>query len=237
MSINSISIVIPCFNEAATIEHTVARVLSADSAGLKKQIFLINDGSSDGSSEIVDRLAQQEADVTVVTHSKNLGKGAAIRSGFKAATGDIVLIQDADLEYSPSDYPCLLAPILDGRADVVYGSRFRSGEEACVLYFWHSVGNSVLTLFSNMMTNLALSDMETGYKVFRREIVKSLTLRENRFGIEPEITAKIAKLKVRPRVYEVGISYSGRTYAEGKKVNWKDGMWAIYCILRYNLLP
>jgi glycosyltransferase involved in cell wall biosynthesis len=235
LSLETISIVIPCYNEEATIEHTVGRVLAADSAGLTKQIILVNDGSQDGSAGIIEKIAQRESAVTVINHEKNQGKGAAIRNGFGAATGDVILIQDADLEYSPGDYPNLLAPILDGRADVVYGSRFRSGEEACVLYFWHSVGNKLLTLFSNMMTNLALSDMETGYKVFRRDVVKPLTLCEDRFGFEPEITAKISKLKKRPRVYEVGISYSGRTYAEGKKVNWKDGVRAIYCIIRYNL--
>lgn len=233
----SISIIIPCYNEVATIGKSLARVLSADTSGLKKQIILVDDGSNDGSSELLSKFANPVESVLVVTHTTNQGKGAAIRSGFNAATGDIILLQDADLEYNPADYPTLLAPILDGRADVVYGSRFRSGEEACVLYFWHSVGNNMLTLLSNMFTNLALSDMETGYKVFRREVVKSLELRENRFGIEPEMTAKIARLKNRPRVYEVGISYSGRTYAEGKKVNWKDGFRAIYCILRYNLFP
>ena len=237
MKATSISIIIPCYNEAATIEQSVARVLSADTSGLTKQILLIDDGSNDGSPKLLAKIADREENVRVVTHASNQGKGAAIRNGLEAATGDIILLQDADLEYNPVDYPALLAPILDGRADVVYGSRFRTGEEACVLYFWHSVGNNMLTFLSNMFTNLALSDMETGYKEFRREVAQSLKLRENRFGIEPEMTAKIAKLQVRPRVYEVGISYSGRTYAEGKKVNWKDGVRAIYCILRYNLFP
>jgi len=237
VSLTSISIIIPCFNEANTIEHAIARVLAADSADLTKQIIVVDDGSTDKSAELVEEIELRNPDVKLVKHSLNRGKGAAIRSGFDAATGDLVLIQDADLEYNPSDYPKLLAPIMDGRADVVYGSRFRGGAEGSVLYFWHAVGNSFLTLLSNMFTNLTLSDMETGYKVFRKEIIKSISLRENRFGIEPEITAKIAKLSARQRFYEVGISYSGRTYAEGKKVNWKDGFRAIYCIIRYNLFP
>jgi glycosyltransferase involved in cell wall biosynthesis len=237
VSCTSISIIIPCFNEAQTIEHAIKRVLSAESAKLTKQIIVVDDGSTDRSAELVEEILLKYPAVKLVRHPVNLGKGAAIRSGFNAATGDIVLIQDADLEYSPSDYPKLLAPILDGRADVVYGSRFRGGAEGSVLYFWHAIGNSFLTLLSNMFTNLTLSDMETGYKVFRKEVIEGISLQENRFGIEPEITAKISKLAARQRFYEVGISYSGRTYADGKKVNWKDGFRAIYCIFRYNLFP
>lgn len=235
MSIKSITIVIPCFNEAATLEQTARRVLAADSMGLTKEVILVDDGSSDGSDVIARALAAKEPAIKAIVHETNRGKGAALRTGFAAATGDVILIQDADLEYNPSDYPKLLSPILDGRADVVYGSRFRGGEEGRVLYFWHSVGNNFLTLLSNILTNLNLSDMETGYKVFRREVIQPITIREDRFGFEPEITAKIARLPEQPRIYEVGISYSGRTYAEGKKINWQDGVRAIYCILRYNL--
>jgi glycosyltransferase involved in cell wall biosynthesis len=180
-------------------------------------------------------LAAENDSIKALFHEHNQGKGAAVRTGFAAATGGIVLIQDADLEYNPADYPKLLGPILDGRADVVYGSRFRGGEEGRVFFFWHSVANRGLTLLSNMFTNLTLSDMETGYKVMSKEVLDQLSLRQNRFGIEPEMTAKIARLKPTPAIYEVGISYSGRTYAEGKKVGWKDGVQAVYCILRYNL--
>lgn len=225
----------PCYNEAATLEIAIQRVLKADSLGLDKEIVVVDDGSADGSAELATEIANKESAVRAVAHPSNRGKGAAIKTGFKEARGDIVLIQDADTEYNPADYPKLLQPIIDGRADVVFGSRFRGGEEGRVLYYWHSVGNRFLTLLSNMFTNLNLTDMETGYKVMRREVAKSLTLQENRFGIEPEMTAKIAKLKGEARIYEVGISYSGRTYAEGKKVNWKDGVRAIYCIVRYNL--
>lgn len=235
MSISRISIVIPCFNEISTLERSVERVLAADSAGLEKEILIVDDGSSDGSRALIERLVDRHDAVRSLLHDRNRGKGAAIRTGFGAASGDIVLIQDADLEYSPADYPKLLTPILDGRADVVYGSRFRGGEEGRVFFFWHSVANRGLTLLSNMFTNLTLSDMETGYKVMRKDVLDRLTLRENRFGIEPEITAKIARLDPAPAIYEVGISYSGRTYAEGKKINWKDGVKAVYCILRYNL--
>lgn len=230
-----LTIIVPCFNEAATLEATIERVLSAESAGLAKEVIIVDDGSADGSAAIAAGIVEREAKVHLVSHELNQGKGAAIRSGFSEARGDIVLIQDADLEYNPADYLKLLQPILDGRADVVYGSRFRGGEEGRVLYYWHSVGNRFLTLLSNMFTNLNLTDMETGYKAFRREVAQSLVLREARFGIEPEITAKVSALKPPPRIYEVGISYSGRTYAEGKKINWKDGLRAIYCIVRYNL--
>ena len=225
----------PCYNEEATLAAAVERVLAADSLSLQKEIIVVDDGSRDLSAEVAAELATREPAVRVISHLENRGKGAALRTGFKEAQGDIILIQDADVEYSPSDYPKLLQPILDDRADVVYGSRFRGGAEGRILYFWHSVGNRFLTLLSNMFTNLTLSDMETGYKVFRREVIESISLQENRFGIEPEITAKIAKQKHWARIYEVGISYSGRTYAEGKKINWKDGVRAIYCIIRYNL--
>lgn len=235
MTALSLTIIVPCFNEAATLESAIERVLSADTAGLSKEIIIVDDGSADRSGEIAAAIAGREENVHLVSHPDNRGKGAAIRSGFSEAHGDIVLIQDADMEYNPADYLKLLRPILDGRADVVYGSRFRGGDEGRVLYFWHSVGNRFLTLLSNVFTNLNLTDMETGYKAFRREVAQSLVLKENRFGIEPEITAKISSLKPRPRIYEVGISYSGRTYLEGKKIDWKDGLRAIYCIFRYNL--
>lgn len=233
----TISIIMPCYNEANTLEAAVSRVLSANTLGLDKEIIIIDDGSVDGSADLAVEIASKESTVHALKQFPNRGKGAALRTGFEKASGDIVLIQDADFEYNPADYPKLLRPIMDGRADVVFGSRFRGGEEGRVLYFWHSIGNHLLTLLSNMLTNLNLTDMETGYKVMRRDIVKSISLREDRFGVEPELTAKIARLMSGPRIYEVGISYSGRTYGEGKKVNWKDGFRAIYCILRYNILP
>ncbi|MBT5048663.1 MAG: glycosyltransferase family 2 protein [Rhodospirillaceae bacterium] len=227
----------PCYNEVHTLADAVERVLAADSLGLEKEVIIVDDGSRDGSADLASQIAGRESAVRTITHGSNSGKGAAIRTGFKEASGDIVLIQDADFEYNPKDYPKLLKPIVDGRADVVFGSRFRGGEEGRVLYYWHSVGNRALTLLSNMFTNLNLTDMETGYKAMRLDVARAITLNENRFGIEPELTAKIAKLDTGPRIYEVGISYSGRTYAEGKKVNWKDGFRAVYCIVRYNLFP
>lgn len=230
-----LSVIIPCYNEEKTLASVVGRVLDADRCGLELEIIIVDDGSKDGSAEVMRALAEQYPQVQAVFHGINQGKGAALRTGFKNATGDIQLIQDADLEYNPREYPRLLNPILDGRADVVYGSRFRGGDEVRVLYFWHSLGNKVLTLASNMMTDLNLTDMETCYKVFRREIISQVTIEENRFGFEPEITAKVGRLQPRPRIYEVGISYSGRTYQEGKKIGWKDGVRALYCILRYNL--
>jgi glycosyltransferase involved in cell wall biosynthesis len=235
MNSRLISIVVPCYNESKTLETIIARVLAADVCGLEREVIIIDDGSRDDSVNIAKALAERYPNIRVLEHTVNQGKGAALRTGFKAATGEIILVQDADLEYSPADYPRLLAPILDDRADVVYGSRFRSGSEMRVLFFWHNVGNSVLTLFSNMMTNLNFTDMETCYKVFRREVIQAVTIQENRFGFEVEITAKIARLPVRPRIYEVGISYSGRTYSEGKKITWKDGIRALWCILRYNI--
>ncbi len=230
-----ISIVIPCYNEAEFLEVLVGRVLEASLSGCGREIVVVDDCSSDGSADILRVLAERHKEIRPLFHKVNQGKGAALRTGFAAATGDVVLIQDADLEYSPDEYPRLLAPILAGQADVVYGSRFKGGDATRVLYFWHSLGNRFLTLLSNMFTDMNLTDMETCYKVFRREILERFTIRENRFGFEPEITAKIAGMKPRPRVYEVGISYSGRTYEEGKKITWRDGVRALYCILRYNL--
>jgi len=230
-----LSIVIPCYNESKTLETIIGKVFSADVSGLELEVIIVDDGSRDDSMSVAKALSERYLNLRILEHGVNQGKGAALRTGFQAATGDIVLVQDADLEYSPSDYPRLLAPILDNRADVVYGSRFRSGSEMRVLYFWHNVTNNLLTLLSNMMTNLNLTDMETCYKVFRREVIQAITIQEDRFGFEPEITAKIARLPVQPRIYEVGISYSGRTYSEGKKITWKDGIRAVWCIFRYNL--
>jgi Glycosyltransferases involved in cell wall biogenesis len=235
MDIKKLSIVIPCYNEEKTLEAIVGRVLAADRCGLDVEIVIVDDGSRDRSVEVMKKLAAQHPAISCQFHGVNQGKGAALRTGFKSATGDIVLVQDADLEYSPNDYPKLLKPVLEGRADVVFGSRFKGGDETRVLYFWHSVGNKVLTLASNMFTDLNLTDMETCYKVFRRELIQGVTIEENRFGFEPEITAKIARLRPRPRIFEVGISYAGRTYEEGKKIGWRDGMRALYCIVRYNL--
>ena len=224
-----VSIVIPCFNEANTIEYLVQAVLSAPLTN--REIIIVDDYSTDSTREILRTKIDGLVD-KIIYHESNQGKGAALRTGFSNVTGDVVIIQDADLEYNPQEYPELLKPILDGKADVVYGSRFRGGKEHRVIYFWHYKGNQFLTLLSNMFTNLNLTDMETCYKVFRIDILKKIKIQENRFGFEPEITAKIAQLGC--RIYEVGISYSGRTYDEGKKISWKDGLRAIWCILKYN---
>ncbi|HYV18329.1 MAG TPA: glycosyltransferase family 2 protein [Verrucomicrobiae bacterium] len=221
-----LSIVIPVYNERETLPKTLARVQATP---FDKEIILVDDGSKDGTRDWLETLRGQPG-IVVVLQPHNQGKGAALRTGFQHATGDIVLIQDADLEYDPADYPRLLQPILDDKADVVFGSRF-GGETHRVLFFWHMVGNRFLTMLSNMFTNLNLSDMETGYKVFRTGIVRRLTLRSNRFGFEPEVTAKVARMRC--RIYEVAISYHGRSYEEGKKITWKDGFAAIGCILRY----
>ena len=226
-----LSIVIPCYNEQATIASVIEAVRAAP--GGEKEIIVVDDCSSDGSGALLEGALRARID-HLVRHPVNRGKGAALRSGIARATGDIVIIQDADLEYDPGQYPQLIEPILQGKADVVYGSRFMGGEPHRVLYFWHRLGNGFLTLLSNMFTNLNLTDMETCYKVFRREIVQSIVIEEDRFGFEPEITAKVAKLRC--RVYEVGISYYGRTYEEGKKIGWRDGVRAMWCILKYNLL-
>jgi glycosyltransferase involved in cell wall biosynthesis len=223
----TVSIIIPVYNEAATIDTLLARVLAVP---LKKEVVVVDDFSTDGTRSTLFRLSTRLG-IRLICHDRNRGKGAALRTGFAAATGNIVIVQDADLEYDPQEYPRLIEPIANGKADVVYGSRFSGGECHRVLYFWHYVGNRLLTLLSNVFTNLNLTDMETCYKVFRREIIQSLHLEEDRFGFEPEVTAKLAALHC--RIYEVGISYSGRTYDEGKKICWRDGVRAIWCILKY----
>ena len=225
-----LSVVIPVYNEAETVERIVAHVLAEPT---EKEVIVVDDGSTDGSAEALGALAEA-GDVQLLRHEHNRGKGAALRTGIEAATGEVVLVQDADLEYDPADYPKLLKPILDGKADVVYGSRFAGGQSHRVLYYWHSVGNRVITMLSNMFTNLNLTDMEVCYKVFRRDVLDRITLREDRFGFEPEITAKVSHLGC--RIYEVGISYAGRTYEEGKKVGWRDGVRAIWCVIKYNFL-
>jgi glycosyltransferase involved in cell wall biosynthesis len=226
-----LTIVIPCYNEYATIRQIVEAVRAAPYPD--KEIIVVDDCSTDGTRDILRGALRERID-HIVFHEVNMGKGAALRSGFAAATGDIVIVQDADLEYDPEQYPCILRPILEGKADVVYGSRFQGGQPHRVLYFWHRLGNGLLTLVSNMFTNLNLTDMETCYKAFRREIIQSIRIRENRFGFEPEITAKVARLRC--RIYEVGISYYGRTYEEGKKIGWRDGLRAIYCIIKYRFV-
>lgn len=225
-----LTVIIPCYNERSTIEGIIEAVRS--SPVHHKEIIVVDDCSTDGTREVlVDKIAPLVA--KVIYHDRNQGKGAALRTGIAAATGDIVIIQDADLEYDPQEYSLLLEPFLHDKANVVYGSRFMGGRPHRVVYYWHSLGNRVLTTVSNMFTNINLTDMETGYKAFRREIIQSITIEESRFGFEPEITAKVAKMGC--LIYEVGISYYGRTYSEGKKIGWKDGFRAIYCILKYNL--
>ncbi|HOF61338.1 MAG TPA: glycosyltransferase family 2 protein [Candidatus Latescibacteria bacterium] len=227
----SLTIIIPVYNERQTLLAVLKRIDAAPSLGLAKEIILVDDGSKDGTRELLQQLDASK--YRVVLHERNQGKGAALHTGFKHATGDIVLVQDADLEYDPDDYPKLLRPFLEHDADVVYGSRFVGGESHRVLFFWHSVANRMLTYLSNMFTNLNLTDMEVCYKAFRREVIQSLDLREKRFGFEPEVTAKIAKIP-KLRVYEVGVSYDGRTYEEGKKIGLKDAFRALWCIIKYH---
>ena len=224
-----LSVIIPCYNEIDTIETIIEKVLQVD-LPLERELVLVDDFSTDGTRDYLQSLNHRD-EITVVMHDVNQGKGAALRTGFAGASGDIIIIQDADLEYDPDEYPKLLKPILDGKADVVYGSRFAGGESHRVLYFWHSLGNRFLTFLSNMFTNLNLTDMEVCYKVFKRKILDQIEIEEDRFGFEPEFTAKIARLDC--VVYEVGISYYGRTYEEGKKIGWRDGARAVYVILKY----
>ena len=235
-----LTVVIPTYNEKSTLAEILRRVLAVPLPGFSRELMLVDDGSNDGTRELLADLPAltgelaDDVSVRVFLQPYNQGKGAALRRGFAEATGDIVLIQDADLEYDPVDYPKLLAPLLDGRAEVVYGSRFAGGDAHRVLYFWHALGNRFLTLCSNALTNLNLTDMECCYKVFRRDILRQIVIEEDRFGVEPELTAKVARLGC--RVYEVGVSYAGRTYAEGKKIGWRDGFRALWCIVKYNLL-
>ena len=225
-----LSVVMPVYNEQRTLQAVIERVLSAS---LEVEVLCVDDGSTDASRQILAELQSQHPQIKVFLQPKNMGKGAALRRGIQEATGDYVIIQDADLEYDPNDYPLLLGPLDSGQADVVYGSRFMGSGPHRVLYYWHSVGNWLLTLLSNMITNLNMTDMETCYKAFRREVIQSIPLEEDRFGFEPEVTVKIAKRGL--RVFEVGISYSGRTYAEGKKIGWKDGVRALWCLVKYGM--
>jgi len=225
-----LSVVMPVYNERATLRQVVDRVLAVP---LDIELICVDDGSQDGSREMLVELGERHSQIRVLLQPKNMGKGAALRRGIAESTGDFVIIQDADLEYDPGEYPVMLGPLIQGKADVVYGSRFLGGAPHRVLYYWHSVGNWLLTLLSNALTNMNLSDMETCYKVFRREVIQSIPIEEDRFGFEPEITVKVAKRRL--RVYEVGISYWGRTYEEGKKIGWKDGFRALWCLLKYTL--
>jgi glycosyltransferase involved in cell wall biosynthesis len=225
-----LSVIMPVYNEHRTLQAVVERVLAVP---MELELICVDDGSGDGSGEVLNELQKRHENLRVLLQPKNMGKGAALRRGIQEALGDFVLIQDADLEYDPADYPTLLEPLIQGKADVVYGSRFLGGRPHRVLYFWHFLGNQVLTLLSNCMTNINLSDMETCYKAFRREVIQAIPIEENRFGFEPEITVKIAKRHL--RIYEVGIGYWGRTYAEGKKIGWKDGFRAFWCLLKYSI--
>lgn len=229
-----LSVVIPCYNEERTLEKCIKRVLKISNEFLDLEIIIVDDCSTDGSLSIARDFEKKDQRITVMQHDKNKGKGAALQTGFKIATGDFIVIQDADLEYDPNDILRLLVPLVSNEADVVFGSRFLPHGPHRVLYFWHSLGNRFLTLISNMFTNLNLTDMEVCYKIFRREVLQNINLEEKRFGFEPEITAKVARTGC--RIYEVGISYYGRTYEEGKKIGWKDGIRAFWCILKYNLL-
>ncbi|MEO8842362.1 MAG: glycosyltransferase family 2 protein [Kofleriaceae bacterium] len=228
---NKLSIVIPVYNEERWVAALLDRVLAADSCGLAKELVVVDDSSTDGTRDILEAYVARHPEIKLVRQEPNRGKGAALRRGFAEASGDLILIQDADLEYDPKEYPGLLAPILDGRADVVLGSRFLGGPHR-VLFYWHSVGNKALTMLSNMFTNLNLTDMETCYKVFRAPLIKTITLEQDRFGFEPEVVAKVARAGA--RIYEVPISYAGRTYEEGKKISWRDGVKALYCVVRYS---
>jgi glycosyltransferase involved in cell wall biosynthesis len=237
MTSKKLSIIIPAYNEGKTIHHILNKVKSVSLIdNFEKELILVNDCSTDNTEEVIKEYIEMNSDLNImyVKHEINKGKGAAIHTGIQKAEGDYIIIQDADLEYDPNEFNILLKPVVDGFADVVYGSRFMGGNPHRILFFWHSIGNKMLTFLSNMLTNLNLTDMETCYKLFRADIIKSIRFKENRFGFEPEVTAKISRIP-KIRIYEVGISYYGRTYEEGKKINWKDGFRAIYCILKYNI--